>query len=193
MNESRNGSFAKNADQSRQFGKRAALAVAAAFLLIMNTGQSPRPDDARPDVTKSDDPATVAAAQRDLARRALGFIELSSSRGAPVSNQTYKIYLWSYRLLTSQLFLSLPADAQRTEDPEVYFTTSKAEPNPDRLNAFEEHWARMKAWEERLRPLVRSGTMPALDLMEVEAHRIQAELWLSRERLRKPRVSERGS
>ena len=127
-------------------------------------------------------PAELVRERLDLSRRALDIITRSWSRGAPVMNQAGDVYSWSSRLMGTQIYLSMAEGETRVEDPEVYLSLTNIKPNPERTAAFRDHLARMRAWEERLRPLARSGVLSTLGFLEVESRRVQAELWLARER-----------
>jgi hypothetical protein len=119
-----------------------------------------------------------------LARRALAIVNESAERGFQIANQQQDYYRWSYRLLGDQIYLSLNDDDPRVANPEVYLAISHAKPNPARLAAFSDHLKRMIWWEDLNRPLASKGTMSVLAFSDIQATRIEAELWLARERLR---------
>jgi hypothetical protein len=124
--------------------------------------------------------------QLALAERALGLISRSARIGAPVSNAATDVQAWSYRRLGARLFLSFGADEPKTMDPEVYLIQAKGPPNPDRLAAFEEHRDLMKNWEVRFATLAKTGVGSQFNFLTFQAHLLQAEIWLARERDRKP-------
>jgi hypothetical protein len=132
--------------------------------------------------TTSDDPEAVAKTQLKISRQALDMIRRSNQLGAPIINQRRDVYRWSRRLLSAQLYLSLPEDQPRTADPEVYLSLSKSTPTPERTTAFQDHLDRMRQWESDLRPLYERGILSTLDFLEIQASRLEAEFWLTRER-----------
>jgi hypothetical protein len=124
--------------------------------------------------------------QVTLAERALGLISRSAQIGAPVSNAATDVHAWSYRRLGARLFLSFGPDEPKTMDPEVYLIQAQGPPNPDRLAAFEEHRDLMKDWEVRFAGLAKTGVGSQFNFLTFQAHLLQAEIWLERERNRKP-------
>jgi hypothetical protein len=130
------------------------------------------------------EPRAVAEEQLALARRALGIIDQATQRGIPALRQPQEVYVWSRRLVEAQLYLSFEPDEPKTMSPEVYLSLFQVKPKPERAAAFEVHWKRMQLWEDRLRSLIARGAMSPLDFTEVEAHRIEAESWLAREKAR---------
>ena len=175
--------------QNRRLRRAVALLGVAAVALAIPGAWRARPVAARqaerqaagnPAADRS--PAELVRERLDLSRRALDIITKSWSRGAPVMNQAGDVYAWSSRLMGTQIYLSMAEGEARVEDPEVYLGLSNIQPNPGRTAAFRDHLARMRAWEDRLRPLAKSGVLSTLGFLEVEPRRVQAELWLARER-----------
>jgi hypothetical protein len=167
---------------------RAVWWVTAGFLLGWVLGTRPVARGARADdaaVARLEQEARDSVLERQrLCQDVLQIQRASWNLGAPVANQPDLIYDWSTRLLGTQIYLSLPEHGPRVEDPEVYLALPNVPPNPVRLAAFQAHLARMRQWEDRLRPLVRDRIMPPLDFKSIQAHRQQAELWILRERLK---------
>lgn len=149
-----------------RLGGLALLATFAlpAFLTI-------RPARARQDPAPGTaSPTELVEAQVALAKRALKLIDQSSSLGAPVDNAQGRTYGWSRRLMAAQVSLA----------------ATEPDPHASRLAAFGAHYNRMRGWEERLRPRVRSGQLSSLDFAEAEFYRIEAETWLANEKLEPP-------
>jgi hypothetical protein len=174
------------------------VAVLALLTLpIAATRSEPRQDAKadQPEVAPraSDDRADIARAQLKTARQALEMIRRSSELGAPIVNQPRDVHRWSTRLLGAQIYLSLPEDTPRTADPEVYFALATAAPTPERTTAFEDHLKRMRNWESTLRPLYERGILSALEFLEIQSHRLEAEFWLARERSREQKHAEKPS
>ncbi len=134
------------------------------------------------------DAEAMARERRDVARRALEIIARSWEVGAPVRDQAGDVHVWSTRLLGTEIYLSLPGNGPRVEDAEVYLALPDIPPDPSRLRAFEQHLERMRRWEDRLRPLAASGVLSSLGFLDVESRRIQAELWLYREKAKGAKV-----
>ena len=179
--------------ENRRLRRAVALLGVAAFGLAIPGVWKARPVAARQverpdggDQAAERPPAELVRERLDLSRRALAIIMKSWSRGAPVMNQAGDVYAWSSRLMGTQIYLSMAEGEPRVEDPEVYLRLSNLKPNPERTAAFRDHLARMRAWEDRLRPLAQSGVLSTLGFLEVESRRVQAELWLARERQRNP-------
>lgn len=133
---------------------------------------------------RSSDPQALYEDQQRLARKALSMIDQATRRGIPAVDQATQEYLWSTRLLGAQIYLSLPASAPKASDPEVFLSLPRIAPDPKRLAAFETHLRRMKIWEDRLHEVSRRGALSVLDLTSAEYRRLQAEIWLARERLK---------
>lgn len=132
------------------------------------------PEEPRP-------PLTIAADRRAMSFQALEMMHKTGRRGNPIANQPMDIYQWSVRMLGAEIYMSMTEDETRVEDPEVYLALPNVKPNAKRLDAFRAHWERMKAWEDRIRPVVRAGALSKLGFLEYEFRRLQAELWLARE------------
>ncbi|HWE36413.1 MAG TPA: hypothetical protein VG406_07550 [Isosphaeraceae bacterium] len=178
----------------RRLAALAAIAAAATFCFLerpraMVAQQNlPRETDVRPfnppPAGEPRDHIVVVEERLKMARHALELIANVGLLGNPVNNQVGDIYTWSKRLLGSQIYLSMSEGEPRVEDPEVYLALPHVEPKRDRVAAFEAHWRRMREWEERIRGLAAAGRVSRLMFMEIQAHRLQAELWLARERLK---------
>jgi hypothetical protein len=134
--------------------------------------EPPRPDE------------VVAKARLALARKALGIIQRRTQLGPQVANPVGDAYQWSVVRLGAQIYLSMGRDESRVEDPEVYLAVAKARPSKERMAAFQAHYDLMKAWEDRTRPLAEKTFMAPLDFLQIQEHRLQAELWLEREKLK---------
>ena len=141
-----------------------------------------RDEDAPADV----DVRKLVKDQLALAERALGLIQRSARIGAPVTNAAADVHAWSYRRLGARLFLTFGPEEPKTMDPEVYLIQAKGPPNPDRIAAFEEHRDLMQNWEERFGGLAKTGVGSQFNFLTFQAHLLQAEIWLARERDRKP-------
>jgi hypothetical protein len=173
------------------------VAIAAILALPLAARIDPRQDAGVPareePVPRTDVRADIAKAQLKTARQALEMIRRSSELGAPIVNQPRDVHRWSTRLLGAQIYLSLPEDTPRTADPEVYFALATAAPTPERTTAFEDHLKRMRNWESTLRPLYERGILSALEFLEIQSHRLEAEFWLARERSREQKHAEKPS
>jgi hypothetical protein len=159
----------------------AALAIAGAVVWAVLTHQgaaaaAEQAADAR------EDPLTTVKLRLELARKALAIIRAKTALGPQVSHPVEDTYRWSVLQLGAQIYLSMGPDEIKVEDPEVYLAVAKSRPNAERLKAFESHYLLMKKWEEKLRPLAQNTLIAPLDFMEIQEHRLQAELWLARER-----------
>lgn len=159
------------------FSLLCATLVIAGFALGRVTAQ---------DAANTDEPRKLVEEQLKLANRALDLIDRSAKIGAPVSNAATDVYQWSYRRLGTRLFLTFGPDEHRTMDPEVYLAMAQGPPHPDRIAAFEEHRELMRSWEARFRGLARTGIGSQLNFLTFQAHLLQAEMWLARERSRRP-------
>lgn len=140
-----------------------------------------------PRVTDPGDPLPLYDELHQTGRRAIDLVNLSLRVGAPVNNSPAVVAAWSLRILDAEIFRTSPKGGLRSGDPEVYLSTAKGPPDPPRVRAFQEHLNRMRAWEERFRPLASDRRLSALDFLELQARRIQAEGYLARE-LHKPRA-----
>jgi hypothetical protein len=172
--------------ENRRRRRAAGVLIAATILLGLGRAPLPRRAAAGPAEQTADDRQVAKAAveaRLELARKAFGMIAASWRGGAPVSNQPRDVYAWSKRLLGAQIYLSMDDDELKVEDPEVYLAVAKARPKAERLAAFAAHLERMKQWEQRLRPLARDKIMAPFAYLDIQANRLQAEMWLARERL----------
>lgn len=137
---------------------------------------------ADPVVDASNAPVTIVKARLELARKALAIIRAKTALGPQVSHPVEDTYRWSVLQLGAQIYLSMGPDEIKVEDPEVYLAVAHSRPNRERLQAFEAHFNLMQKWEKKLRPLAENTLLAPLDFMEIQAHRLQAEVWLARER-----------
>lgn len=126
-------------------------------------------------------PTALFREQLRMGREALGIIEESVKIGAPVRDPSTVFTVWSQRILGAQLFLSFGPGERAFAEPEAYLSLAEGPPNPERARAFEDHLGRMRRWERRFRPLYEDGQFSALDFLEIQARRLQAEQWLARE------------
>jgi hypothetical protein len=156
------------------------LCLASLFAAGYSVGHARHQEAAADDVRK------LAEDQLALTKRALGLVDRSAKIGAPVANAAIDVHAWSYRRLGARLFLSFGPDEPKTMAPEVYLIQAQGPPNADRIAAFVEHRDLMKSWEARFRGLAQSGVGSQFDYLTFQAHLIQAEIWLARERNRKP-------
>lgn len=176
----------------------AVAAIALAATAALATLARPRPTAAQQNLPREKDvrpyrtpPAgeprdhmVVVEERRRMAQHALDLINNVGGQGNPINNQVGTIYDWSTRLLGAQIYLSMSEGEPRVEAPEVYLALPHVEPKPGRVAAFEAHWRRMRDWEERIRGLAATGRVSRLMFLEIQAHRLQAELWLAREKLK---------
>ncbi|MBX6315259.1 MAG: hypothetical protein IRY99_20465 [Isosphaeraceae bacterium] len=174
---------------SRRWRHTCAVAVAVAALLAIAVSYRPGTASAqqveRPEAAGGN-PIELAKARLERARRSLAILERVVARGNPVTNQAKTVYFWSLRQLGDELFLSLHQNELKTEDPEIYLAAAQGPPNAQRIAAFEGHLRRMQEWEDRFRPLYDQGIMSVIEFMEVQDNRLQAQLWLAREKARPP-------
>jgi hypothetical protein len=167
----------------------AALAAAALTLNVMTVAWAgplrPRATEAQRggEVGLPADGARAASEARlALSKQAIDVIRRPARDGALFVGRREDFYRWSRRQLGDELFLSLPESGPRAADPEVYLTLARSRPSPVRVAAFEEHLHRMRELESAMLPLKEQRLLSALDFLEVQAHRLEAELWLARER-----------
>jgi hypothetical protein len=156
------------------------LALIAAGLLVR--AESPTRAQEKNDALRPDE--VIARARLALGLKALGIIQRKTQLGPQVTNPVGDTYQWSMLRLGAQIYLSMGRDENRVEDPEVYLAVAKARPSRERMAAFQSHYDLMKAWEDRTRPLAEKTFMAPLDFLQIQEHRLQAELWLARERLK---------
>jgi hypothetical protein len=181
-------------ERAHRLWKRTALLGIVFALLLASVGllrprrlSAGQGDEAAPAPT---DPLTVVRARLNMSQQALDLIRRSAQRGAQVINQREDLYRWSYRLLGDQIYVSMSADDPPVSDPEVYLAVSHARPNPERTAAFEAHLKRMRDWEELMRPLYRQQVLSTIDFLDIQSYRLEAELWLARERIKERKEQE---
>jgi hypothetical protein len=133
-------------------------------------------------VPPRDEAGAAIEARIELSRQALEAIHRAERRGASAVVLREDAYRWSRRLLGDQLYACSPEEGPRVADPEVYFALASSGTDPGRIAAFEGHLRRMAGWESRMRPFYERGLLAPLDFLEVRSRRLEAELWLARER-----------
>jgi hypothetical protein len=166
----------------RRQGFVAGLAVAAIGLAWWGIG--PRALRAQEKEAKPDRTAALVEQKLQLSLNILKLVDKSRAMGAPVRAPTQEIALWSRHVLEARIYLSLAKSDFRTQDVEVYLSRAKGPANAERVAAFEEYLRRVKALEDLYRPLFERGNFSAYDFGMIEALRLQAEIWLSREKER---------
>lgn len=141
---------------------------------------------------KDREPDHVRLAKQRLAlsRRAIEIINAATRKNATMVNQRDYLYRWSYRLLGDQIYLTLEDEDPRVPDPEVYLGVLDAKPSRERTLAFEAHRDRLLTWERSMRPYYERNILSAIDFMDIQSYRLEAELWLARERM-KEKAAER--
>ena len=103
---------------------------------------------AAPNAAKPSDPAAIYEEIHAKSERAIALINQTIQIGAPVKDAATVVDTWSLRVLWCDMYrIALKSGAPLTADPEVYLSTAKGPPDPDRLKAFREHATRMKTWE----------------------------------------------
>lgn len=183
-------------ERSLRFWKRLALgALVALTAALLTRGEPPRvlarqAPAPPPPAQGQTDPDHIALAKRRLllSRKGLDIVRQSARNGALMSNQRDYLYRWSYRLLGDQIYLSLEDDDPRVPDPEVYLGVLDAKPNRDRTLAFQAHRDRLLEWEQQMRPLYEKGILSPIDFMDIQSYRLEAELWLARERMKEAKA-----
>lgn len=199
-------------ERSGRLWRRLALAVLVAALSAAFAGTAwpladddqPEPkaaglaDDDQPEPKAAEKPGPgshieLARARLGLSRRALGIVRNAAREGANIINQREDYYRWSYRMLGDQIYLSMSDDDPRVADPEVYLAVSDARPSPARLAAFEDHLKRMQAWEDFMRPFYNDQILSAIGFFDIQSYRLEAQLWLARERLKEARQREKDA
>lgn len=168
-------------------GSRSTAAVVAimALLVLVAGFTGSRGAVARPlggGVVRCNEAGAVVKARIKLSRQALDAIRRAKRDGASALKSRTEVYRWSRRLLGDRLYASSSGDEPRVTDPEAYFALPASRTNPERLAAFEEHFQRMEELEASMRPLCERRILTALEFLEVQAYRLEAELWLARER-----------
>jgi hypothetical protein len=167
--------------------RSAGAALVLAGLVIPAASLAHRRAEARqepPAAARANVPESIVRNRLELARKALAIIRRKTALGPQVSHPVQDTYRWSVLQLGTQIYLSMGNDEPKVEDPEVYLAITTARPSRNRLAAFQAHYDLMKYWEDRLRPLADSTIMAPLDFLDVQQHRLQAELWLAREKER---------
>jgi hypothetical protein len=130
----------------------------------------------------------VAAMVKKQLARSLTLLELldrSLAIGAAVPATSLETYFWSRHILECRLFLDPGEGAPRVQDIEFYLAQARGPARPAQVAAFEEHLGRMKALEARLRPLAERRIISPFDFAKLEYARLEAEIWLAREKGRK--------
>ena len=159
--------------------------VAVAMLAVASVGLPPRSavcaQQEAPRPAGEDSASGIARKQLRLSEEALGLIAKSRDLGAPVAMVWADTIFWSRQVLEARLFLSFPDREGRTQDVEVYLHAAKGAAVADRLAAFADHLARMKALENQYRPLFQQGNLSAFHFARIESARLQAEIWQARE------------
>jgi hypothetical protein len=120
-----------------------------------------------------------------LSLRSIELLDRSLAIGAAVQATGLETYFWSRHVLEARLFLDPGDGAPRVQDIELYLAQARGPAQPAQVAAFEEHARRMKALEERLRPLAERRLLSAFDWVKVEFARLEAAVWLAREKGRK--------
>ncbi|MDB5351855.1 MAG: hypothetical protein JWN86_3102 [Planctomycetota bacterium] len=161
------------------------MAVAAAFSGGLRPGMIVAQEASS--VKDPGDPLAVYQQLRTAALEALDLVDKSVKLGAPGPDPAGRVAGWSFRLISADIYLITSNSAVRTSDPEIYLSWAKGPPDPRAVRAFSEHLARMKLWEDRFRPLARDRQFSALDFLEIQSRRIQAEGMLARE-LHRPKA-----
>jgi hypothetical protein len=177
-------------ERSLRLWKRLSLGASLALAVVLLTRQVPPKVLAQqapvppPPADQEKDPDHVALAKRrlNLSRSGLDIVRQSARQGALMSNQRDYLYRWSYRLLGDQIYLTMEDGDPRVPDPEVYLAVSDAKPSRERTLAFQAHRDRLLEWEQQMRPLYEKGILSPIDFMDIQSYRLEAELWLARER-----------
>lgn len=160
-----------------------ALLVVVCSLGIFG-GLRPRAAAARQDDRRADTAVDARALYEELhqkGHRAINLIDQTVKIGAAIPDPSTTVAVWSLRLLATDMYRCSSKGGPRTVEPEIYLSTATGPPDPERVRAFQEHLTRMKSWEERFGHLSKKGYLSQLDLLEIQARRIQAEAWLARE------------
>jgi len=168
-----------------------AVLIAATTLFVANgqerttkAQQPAKKNGSRPE-QRLDDPKVLYDEQLQLAQKTLSIIDQATRRGIPALDQAQQEHFWSVRTLEAEIYLSLPEHEPKAGDPQVFLSLPGIEPDANRLAAFEAHLRRMKSWEEKLKGAAQRGAISVLDIKYAEFRRLQAEIWLAREKLKK--------
>lgn len=113
--------------------------------------------------------------------RAIELVDKTLKMGGGIPDPSSAVAVWSLRLLGTDLYRCSRNGGPRTTDPEIYLSTATGPPNAERVKAFQEHLARMKQWERRFELQAEQRFTSQMDLLEIQARRLQAEAWLVRE------------
>jgi hypothetical protein len=163
------------------------LVLVAAFALWHSKAEATQDQAQR--VTEEETRALVAKRGK-LARQAVDLITRKTPQGPLVNNPRHELYLWSLRLLGAEIYLSMNDEELKVEDPEVYLAVAKARPSAARERAFDDHLKRMQAWEAGWRLLVERNVMSPFQLLEVQHHVLEAQLWVNREKLKQQKAAD---
>ena len=132
-------------------------------------------------VDKADKSVALVEQKLQTCLKVLDLIDKSRKIGAAVAGYSPEIIRWSRQVLEARIYLSLAKSAFKTQDIEVYLSQAKGPPNPQRVTAFEQYLRSIKMLEDLYRPLYLNGNFSPYDFAQIEAVRIQGEIWLSRE------------
>ena len=135
-------------------------------------------------VLKNDKSAALVEQKLQVCLKVLELIDKSRKIGAPVQGYSFEMIRWSRQVLEARIYLSLEKSAFKTQDVEVYLSQAKGPPSPERVSAFEQYLRSMRSLEDLYRPLYQKGNFSTYDFAQIEAVRLQAEIWLSREKNR---------
>jgi hypothetical protein len=168
-----------------------AILIAATAIFVANaqerntSAQQPDKKNGSRSEQRLDDPKVLYDEQLQLAQKTLSIIDQATRRGIPALDQAQQEHFWSVRTLEAEIYLSLRGNEPKAGDPQVFLSLPGIEPDANRLVAFEAHLRRMKSWEEKLKGAAQRGAISVLDIKYAEFRRLQAEIWLARERLKK--------
>jgi hypothetical protein len=171
--------------QNRRWRLCGLLAGAVTFGIIIVEYRGMQLAAAQQPVPRAGDEEDASALFEELHRlghRAMSMLDRSTEIGAPVPDSPARVAIWSLRMLGTDLYRSSPKEGPRTPEPEIYLSSAKGPPNPERIRAFEEHLGRMQLWEKMFQKLADAGDVSRLDLMEFQSRRLVAQIWLIRER-----------
>jgi hypothetical protein len=160
------------------------LFVASDQERITSAQQPDKKNDSRGE-DRRNDPTVLYEDQLKLAQKTLSIIDQATRRGIPALDQAQQEHFWSVRTLEAEIYLSLRGNEPKAGDPQVFLSIPGIEPDANRLAAFDAHLRRMKSWEEKLKGAAQRGAISVLDIKYAEFRRLQAEIWLAREKLKK--------
>jgi hypothetical protein len=135
-------------------------------------------------VVKEDKSAALVEEKLRVCLKVLELIDKSRKIGAPVQGYSFEMIRWSRQVLEARIYLSLAKSAFKTQDVEVYLSQAKGPANAERVTAFEQYLRSMRSLEALYRPLYQKGNFSTYDFAQIEAVRVQADIWLSREKNR---------